>query len=190
MRRSWRRCFGARAPARVRISSSRLFDTIADLMNVPYLTRRYGGREPRRLGLAHPSIAPYGVFHFADGDIVIAVQSEGEWKILCAEVLGDEALAARSALRHQCEARAQPRSTRRPVAVEIGREDDGRGDGAPRPGAHRLWHGSRPYPTLSAIRAPAWCRSRRQKARRAFGAAGDRRWQARQARPRAATWRA
>ena len=59
-----------------------LFDTIADFMNVPYLTRRYGGREPRRLGLAHPSIAPYGVFHFADGDIVIAVQSEGEWKIL------------------------------------------------------------------------------------------------------------
>jgi len=70
-----------------------LFDTIADFMNVPYLTRRYGGREPRRLGLAHPSIAPYGVFHFTDGDILIAVQSEGEWKILCNEVLGGEALA-------------------------------------------------------------------------------------------------
>lgn len=70
-----------------------LFDTVADFMNVPYLTRRYGGREPRRLGLAHPSIAPYGVFHFADGDIVIAVQSEGEWKILCEDVLNDAALA-------------------------------------------------------------------------------------------------
>ena len=69
-----------------------LFDTIADFMNVPYLTRRYGGREPRRLGLAHPSIAPYGVFHFADGDIVIAVQSEGEWK-LCEDVLNDAPLA-------------------------------------------------------------------------------------------------
>ncbi|MFO0994553.1 MAG: CaiB/BaiF CoA-transferase family protein [Hyphomicrobiales bacterium] len=69
-----------------------LFDTIADFMNVPYLTRRYGGREPRRLGLAHPSIAPYGVFHFADGDIVIAVQSEGEWKILCEDVLNDARL--------------------------------------------------------------------------------------------------
>jgi crotonobetainyl-CoA:carnitine CoA-transferase CaiB-like acyl-CoA transferase len=69
-----------------------LFDTIAEFMNVPYLTRRYGGREPRRLGLAHPSIAPYGVFHFADGDIVIAVQSEGEWKILCEDVLNDPAL--------------------------------------------------------------------------------------------------
>lgn len=70
-----------------------LFDTIADYMNVPYLTRRYGGREPRRLGLAHPSIAPYGVFHFADGDIVIAVQSEGEWKTLCEDVLNDLQLA-------------------------------------------------------------------------------------------------
>jgi crotonobetainyl-CoA:carnitine CoA-transferase CaiB-like acyl-CoA transferase len=46
------------------------------------------------LGLAHPSIAPYGVFHFTDGDIVIAVQSEGEWKVLCKEVLKDEALAS------------------------------------------------------------------------------------------------
>ena len=38
------------------------FDTLAELMNVPYLTRRYGGIEPARVGLAHPSIAPYGVF--------------------------------------------------------------------------------------------------------------------------------
>jgi crotonobetainyl-CoA:carnitine CoA-transferase CaiB-like acyl-CoA transferase len=70
-----------------------LFDTIADYMNVPYLTRRYGGREPARLGLAHPSIAPYGVFHLRDGDIVLAIQSEREWQVLCAEVLADQAFA-------------------------------------------------------------------------------------------------
>ena len=70
-----------------------LFDTIADMMNVPYLTRRYGGREPKRLGLAHPTIAPYGVFHLADGDLILAIQSEREWPILCTEVLGDAALA-------------------------------------------------------------------------------------------------
>ncbi|HEY8016549.1 MAG TPA: CaiB/BaiF CoA-transferase family protein [Dongiaceae bacterium] len=68
-----------------------LFDTIADYMNVPYLTRRYGGREPARLGLAHPSIAPYGVFHLRDGDIVLAIQSEREWQVLCVEVLADQA---------------------------------------------------------------------------------------------------
>ncbi|WP_332685077.1 CaiB/BaiF CoA transferase family protein [Bosea sp. (in: a-proteobacteria)] len=70
-----------------------LFDTIADLMNVPYLTRRYGGIEPPRLGLAHPSIAPYGVFRLADAEVLLAVQSEPEWRILAREVLLDDGLA-------------------------------------------------------------------------------------------------
>jgi crotonobetainyl-CoA:carnitine CoA-transferase CaiB-like acyl-CoA transferase len=70
-----------------------LFDTLGDLMNVPYLTRRYGGIEPPRLGLAHPSIAPYGVFSLADGNILISIQSEREWIILARDVLGSEALA-------------------------------------------------------------------------------------------------
>jgi crotonobetainyl-CoA:carnitine CoA-transferase CaiB-like acyl-CoA transferase len=70
-----------------------LFDTLGDLMNVPYLTRRYGGIEPPRVGLAHPSIAPYGVFATADGNILISIQSEREWQILAREVLGSEALA-------------------------------------------------------------------------------------------------
>lgn len=70
-----------------------LFDTLGDLMNVPYLTRRYGGIEPPRLGLAHPSIAPYGVFATADGNLLISIQSEREWQILAREVLDSEALA-------------------------------------------------------------------------------------------------
>jgi len=41
------------------------------------------------MGLAHPSIAPYGVFRSKDGkDILISIQSEREWKKLCADVLG------------------------------------------------------------------------------------------------------
>src|SRR6266581_4193500 len=37
---------------------------------------------------AHPSIAPYGVFQSRDGKgILISIQSEREWKKLCAEVL-------------------------------------------------------------------------------------------------------
>ena len=70
-----------------------LFDTVAEFMNVPYLARRYGGREPRRPGLAHPSIAPYGVFRTSDGEILISIQNEREWKIFCEEVLRDAALA-------------------------------------------------------------------------------------------------
>lgn len=71
-----------------------LFDTLGDMMNVPYLMRRYGGIEPPRVGLAHPSIAPYGVFATADGNVLISIQSEREWQILARDVLGSEALAS------------------------------------------------------------------------------------------------
>jgi crotonobetainyl-CoA:carnitine CoA-transferase CaiB-like acyl-CoA transferase len=70
-----------------------LFDTMAEYMNVPYLARRHGGAEPLRAGLAHPSIAPYGVFGASDGEIVIAIQNEREWIMFCEGVLGDPALA-------------------------------------------------------------------------------------------------
>ncbi|MCO5073123.1 MAG: CoA transferase [Rhizobiaceae bacterium] len=71
-----------------------LFDTLAEFMNVPYLTHRYGGKEPPRIGLAHPSIAPYGVFHALDGDVLIAIQNEREWAVFRDEVLGDPAMAS------------------------------------------------------------------------------------------------
>ena len=71
-----------------------LFDTTAELMAVPLLHHDYGGAAPRRVGVAHPSIAPYGVFAAADGaPLVIAVQNPREWRALCAVLLGDAALA-------------------------------------------------------------------------------------------------
>lgn len=71
-----------------------LFDTVAEYMNVPYLAERYGGREPKRLGLAHPSIAPYGLFPARDGEVLIAIQNEREWVVFCEKVLGDPTLAS------------------------------------------------------------------------------------------------
>jgi crotonobetainyl-CoA:carnitine CoA-transferase CaiB-like acyl-CoA transferase len=77
--------------ADIRIS---MFDVMADWLTVPLLNAE-AGNEPKRMGLAHPSIAPYGVFRSRDGkDILISIQSEREWKILCAKVLGDAALAS------------------------------------------------------------------------------------------------
>ena len=71
--------------ADIRIS---MFDVMADWLTVPFLTSQ-AGNPPQRIGLAHPSIAPYGVFRSSDGkDILISIQSEREWKKLCAEVLG------------------------------------------------------------------------------------------------------
>ena len=71
--------------ADIRIS---MFDVMADWLTVPLLNAE-ASNPPQRMGLAHPSIAPYGVFRSRDGkDILISIQSEREWKKLCAEVLG------------------------------------------------------------------------------------------------------
>ncbi len=65
-----------------------LFGSAAELMSVPYLQTRYGGKAPGRVGLKHPSIAPYGAFTCADGrDIVISIQNEREWVDFCRTVL-------------------------------------------------------------------------------------------------------
>ena len=65
-----------------------LFGSAAELMSVPYLQARYGGKAPERVGLKHPSIAPYGGFTCADGrDIVISIQNEREWADFCRIVL-------------------------------------------------------------------------------------------------------
>src|ERR1700692_421252 len=70
--------------ADIRIS---MFDVMADWLSVPLLNAE-AGNPPQRMGLAHPSIAPYGVFNSKDGkDILISIQSEREWKKLCADVL-------------------------------------------------------------------------------------------------------
>lgn len=72
-----------------------LFDSIADWMSVPLLQHDYGGKAPERVGLNHPSIAPYGAFRCKDGrDVVLAIQNEREWQRLCEGVLGDAALAS------------------------------------------------------------------------------------------------
>jgi itaconate CoA-transferase len=71
-----------------------MFDAMAEWMTVPLLQQE-GGQPPRRLGLAHPSIAPYGVFRTRDGvDILISIQNDREWRVLAEKVLGDKALAA------------------------------------------------------------------------------------------------
>jgi itaconate CoA-transferase len=70
-----------------------LFGSAAELMSVPYLQARYGGRAPERVGLKHPTIAPYGAFTCADGrDIVISIQNEREWADFCRCVMREPAL--------------------------------------------------------------------------------------------------
>ena len=71
-----------------------LFATMAEWMTVPLLHHDYLGQAPERVGLAHPSIAPYGGFATVDGTILlIAVQSDREWVTLCETVLNRPELA-------------------------------------------------------------------------------------------------
>ena len=65
-----------------------LFDGMADWMNVPYLQTVYGSRSVERVGLSHPSIAPYGAYMTKCGKkILISIQNEREWIQLCSSVL-------------------------------------------------------------------------------------------------------
>jgi formyl-CoA transferase len=60
-----------------------LFDShIALLTNVAsnYLV---GGKPPRRLGNAHPNLAPYEAFTARDGWFVLGVANERQWETLC-----------------------------------------------------------------------------------------------------------
>lgn len=76
--------------ADIRVS---MFDVMADWLSVPLLHEE-GGKSPKRLGLAHPSIAPYGVFRTGDGkDILISIQSDREWVKLCEIFVRDADIA-------------------------------------------------------------------------------------------------
>ena len=69
--------------ADIRIS---MFDSMAELMGVPLLQGIYGA-PPRRIGLSHISLAPYGVFTTRDNiPILISIQNDREWRALCTKV--------------------------------------------------------------------------------------------------------
>jgi itaconate CoA-transferase len=71
-----------------------MFDAMAEWMTVPLLQHE-SGSPPKRVGLAHPSISPYGVFKTRDGaDILISIQNDREWRVLAEKVMDDKALAA------------------------------------------------------------------------------------------------
>src|SRR3546814_11723566 len=64
-----------------------LFSGMADWMTVPLLHQDYGPGAPPRVGLNHPSIAPYGVYACKSGEaVVLSIQNEREWKRLVAGV--------------------------------------------------------------------------------------------------------
>jgi crotonobetainyl-CoA:carnitine CoA-transferase CaiB-like acyl-CoA transferase len=81
-----------------------LFDGMADWMNVPLLFFEGTGRAPERVGLAHPSICPYGAFETADGALVlVSIQNEREWAEFCTSFMGEPDLPRREGFRSNVE---------------------------------------------------------------------------------------
>jgi itaconate CoA-transferase len=76
--------------ADIRVS---MFDSMMEWMTVPMLSTEYG-MPPKRIGLSHPSLAPYGVFQTADDvPILISIQNDREWVVFATKVLGQPELA-------------------------------------------------------------------------------------------------
>jgi itaconate CoA-transferase len=102
-----------------------MFDAMADWMTVPLLQQE-AGFPPKRVGLAHISIAPYGAFRSRDGiDILISIQSDREWRMLAEKVLGDTALAADPAFATNVErVKRRPETDGRVAAVFVAHDAD------------------------------------------------------------------
>ncbi len=65
-----------------------LFDSMSDWMSVPLLHYDCAGTVWPRVGLSHPTIAPYGAFPLKDGkQILVGVQNDGEWSRFVTGVL-------------------------------------------------------------------------------------------------------
>ncbi len=72
-----------------------LFDVVADWMSVPLMHYDYAGKAPKRVGLHHPSIAPYGAYPVKDNQlIIIGIQNEAEWQRFCKGVLKQPELSS------------------------------------------------------------------------------------------------
>jgi itaconate CoA-transferase len=101
-----------------------MFDAMAEWMAVP-LIQYEGGAPPKRMGLAHTSIAPYGAFKTKDGaDILISIQSDREWRVLADTVLDDKALAADPAFATNVERVKRRAETDARVAAVFGATDE------------------------------------------------------------------
>ena len=70
-----------------------MFNSLADWMNPFYLGYVYNKKIPKRNGMTHPIIVPYGAYNCKDKlTILIAIQNDREWVKLCKFVLDDESM--------------------------------------------------------------------------------------------------
>ena len=98
-----------------------LFDALVEWMGAPMYYSMYSGRQPRRSGAAHATIAPYGPFRTADRKTVfLAVQNEREWENLCRDILLAPELATDLRLKSNADRIANRALVQSEVASRLG----------------------------------------------------------------------
>ena len=70
-----------------------MFECMTEWMMPPLNVFQGTGNTPARAGVRHNMVVPYGAYSCADGDVLLAVQTDREWRRLCANVLESAALA-------------------------------------------------------------------------------------------------
>jgi crotonobetainyl-CoA:carnitine CoA-transferase CaiB-like acyl-CoA transferase len=70
-----------------------MLESLSEWMSFPLYYAFDGASPPGRVGAEHATIYPYGPFPAADGEVMLGIQNDREWKSFCAEVLGDAAIA-------------------------------------------------------------------------------------------------
>jgi itaconate CoA-transferase len=70
-----------------------MFECMTEWMMPPLNVWQGTGKSPKRAGVRHNMVVPYGSYRCADGEVLLAVQTDREWRRLCSMVLDSPALA-------------------------------------------------------------------------------------------------
>lgn len=75
--------YDRRATGQGRLVETSLFDALSEWMGYPAYYTLYGGEPPARAGVRHATVVPYGSYRCANGAVLLAVQTESQWKAFC-----------------------------------------------------------------------------------------------------------
>jgi crotonobetainyl-CoA:carnitine CoA-transferase CaiB-like acyl-CoA transferase len=70
-----------------------LLDCVVALTSYQALNYFLSGKAPKRMGNAHSNMVPYQVFRCKEGDVIVAVGNDGQYRAFC-KLIGREDLAA------------------------------------------------------------------------------------------------
>jgi crotonobetainyl-CoA:carnitine CoA-transferase CaiB-like acyl-CoA transferase len=70
-----------------------MFECMTEWMSPPLYVFQGTGVAPKRAGIRHNMVVPYGAYACKEGSVMFAVQTDREWRRLCEHVLGDVTIA-------------------------------------------------------------------------------------------------